>query len=223
MQPHFQYDLLGEHLLLSADRCLFWEARKTLVLSDLHLGKSGHFRKAGIPVPQQVFREDLQRLFSLIQQFKPEHLLVIGDMFHSGGNREHEWFRRWRRDTSQLQIELVKGNHDILDKSWYESAGICLTEKKAVYGPFAFVHDKQENEEGKTSQFPVCGHLHPAVSLPGGSRQTLRLPCFYFGKNYAVLPAFGRFTGHHTIQPKRGEAIFAIVPGQHQSGIMQIQ
>ena len=223
MQTVCQYELFGQRLLLSADRSLFWEARKTLVLSDLHLGKSGHFRKAGIPVPQQVFQEDLQRLFNLVQQFQPECLLVIGDMFHSSGNLEHEWFRSWRKELSQLQITLVKGNHDILEEAWYESAGIELAGERAEDGPFAFVHDIPAATKSEQTHYPICGHLHPAVCLPGGSRQTLRLPCFYFGKKQAVLPAFGRFTGTHPIHPKRGESIFAIINEQPHSGILQIQ
>jgi len=224
VQTLFPYELLGQRLLMSAGRCLFWEKEQTVVLSDLHLGKSGHFRKAGIAVPQEVFREDLHRLFSLLQQFHPSRMLVIGDMFHSRSNLEHDWFLKWRKDFSQLQIELVMGNHDILEDDWYRSAGIAPAGNRVTYGPFAFVHDLNDPApEESTTAYLFSGHIHPAVRIPGGSRQTVHLPCFYFGKKHAVLPAFGRFTGTHTIQPKRGEAVFALVPGQHQPGILQIQ
>jgi hypothetical protein len=43
------------------------------------------------------------------------------------------------------------------------------------------------------------------------AKQSLRLPCFYFTKTYAVLPAFSRFTGTHLIEPKKNSTIFAIV------------
>ncbi len=66
-------------------RCLYWEEERSLILSDLHFGKTGHFRKAGIAVPQSVYREDLLRLLSLIQYFQPRQLLVVGDLFHSPG------------------------------------------------------------------------------------------------------------------------------------------
>ena len=224
MQPLFSYQLQGHRFLLSAGRCLYWEQEQTLVLSDLHLGKSGHFRKAGIAVPQEVFREDLHRLFSLLQQFKPARMLVIGDLFHSRSNLEHDWFVKWRKDLRQLQIDLVMGNHDILEDDWYHAAGIQLAGSRLECGPFAFVHDIHDPQPCETKAgYLFSGHIHPAVRIPGGSRQTLRLPCFYFGKKYAVLPAFGRFTGTHPIQPKRGEAVFALVPGLHQPGILQIQ
>jgi metallophosphoesterase superfamily enzyme len=67
--------------LLLPQKCLFWENQKTLVLADLHFGKTGHFRKNGIGVPQSIFKEDMQRLLSLIQYFKPQNVLIIGDLF----------------------------------------------------------------------------------------------------------------------------------------------
>ena len=30
---------------------MFWEEEKALIVSDLHFGKTGHFRKSGIAVP----------------------------------------------------------------------------------------------------------------------------------------------------------------------------
>ncbi len=223
MQPQIFCERLGQRLLLSAGRCLFWEAEQTLVLSDLHLGKSGHFRKSGIAVPQQVFREDLHRLFSLLQQFKPRQLLVIGDLFHSRENREHDWFLKWRRDLQQLQICLVRGNHDILTESWYHSAGIDTVGDEVAIGPFRFVHDYADITTPAPDAFYFSGHLHPAVRLPGGSRQTVSLSCFYFTDHYAVLPAFGRFTGNHLIRPKKRDAVFAVVPADPQPGILQLQ
>ena len=62
MNPPVLYQLCDQKLWLSAERCIFWEEQSALIVSDLHLGKTGHFRKAGIAVPQSVFKEDLQHL-----------------------------------------------------------------------------------------------------------------------------------------------------------------
>ena len=56
------------------------------------------------------------------------------------------------------------------------------------------------------------GHIHPAISMRGMANQSLHFPCFYFGAQYAVLPAFSRFSGTHTIKPKRGESVYALLP-----------
>jgi len=202
-----------QHLLLSTDRCIFWEEEKTLILSDLHFGKTGHFRKEGIAVPQDVYKEDLQRLVSQIQLYKPKQLIVIGDMFHSYVNKELDFFKKWRNDFSLLPIQLIRGNHDILKKSWYKEAQIELIENSLTIGPFSFTHDIADvtSADGQQTYF-FSGHVHPGVSIRGAGRQWLRFPCFYFAEQFAVLPAFSKFTGSHPIKPKPGESVYAVLP-----------
>src|SRR5665647_5672 len=93
-----KFILHKQTLWLSPARCIYWEEEKALILSDLHFGKTGHFRKEGIGVPQNIFKEDLQRLFTQIQFFKPSTLLIAGDMFHSKANKEIDLFLKWRND-----------------------------------------------------------------------------------------------------------------------------
>lgn len=203
------HDLLNNRFIVSARKTLYWENEKTMILSDLHLGKTGHFRKFGIGIPQSVMIEDMQRLFAEIQQFRPETLIIIGDLFHSTGNKEHEFFVKWRNDFPLLEIILIKGNHDILAENWYQTAGIKIIPHYLSKEPFIFLHDLEDMPEGETL-FAFAGHVHPAVQIRGMGKQSLRLPCFYFGKKYAILPAFGNFTGTYTIEPKKGDAVFAV-------------
>ena len=92
MKPPIAHKISGQTFWLHAQRAIFWEEQKALILSDLHFGKTGHFRKAGIPVPQQVYKEDLQRLVELIQYFNPTQIIAVGDLFHSHANLELELF-----------------------------------------------------------------------------------------------------------------------------------
>lgn len=204
-----KHTILNNSFLLSAGRCIFWEEEKALILSDLHFGKTGHFRKNGIAVPQTIFKEDMQRLTALVQYFKATHLIIVGDLFHSHANKEMELFLRWRNDFAQLHIKLVIGNHDILDDDWYQQANISCITGQLQMGPFIFTHDKMECEEIAGS-YIFSGHIHPAVVLAGNARQSLKFPCFHFTKDHAVLPAFGRFTGTHSIRPAKGDVVFAI-------------
>ena len=57
--------------------------------------------------------------------------------------------------------------------------------------------------------YPVAGHVHPAVAL-GGNGRAITLPCFYFGRDYALLPAFGEFTGTAVVRPRAGESVFVL-------------
>lgn len=211
MQPAFPYRIKGQQLWLSPDRCIFWEAESSLIVSDLHFGKTGHFRKSGIGVPQSVYREDLLRLLSLIQYFQPRQLLVVGDLFHSRENKELSLFQRWREDFPQLTIRLIKGNHDILHDDWYQAAGIEVSPERLQIGQFAFIHDITADTAPR-DVYSFSGHIHPGIRINGLGRQSLRFPCFYFGVDFAVLPAFSRFTGMASIDPEPQSNVFAILP-----------
>lgn len=183
-----------------------------LIVSDLHFGKTGHFRRAGIPVPPSVYKEDLQRLFQQVQHFKPAELIFVGDLFHSRANLEHELFRKWRFDLDTLPIHLVMGNHDLHSRNDHAELNLIIHEESYTRGDFTFVHDHDpSNFSLTTSNYLIAGHIHPGILLQGKGKQSFRFPCFYFTPNFAVLPAFSRFTGMALIEPKRGDDVFAIV------------
>lgn len=209
MQQPTHFHHYNQTLWLSQERCIFWEEEKWLIVSDIHFGKSGHFRKAGIGIPQTVFKEDLHRLITQIQFFNPERLIVVGDFFHSHLNNEIKLFEKWRKDLASLPIHLVKGNHDIIKEEWYAANEIELHPQQLSKGPFAFMHELPENET-ESNEYVFTGHIHPGIHIAGSGKQSLRFPCFYFAEQYAVLPAFGRFTGLHPVKPKKNDKIFAI-------------
>ena len=210
MPNYLPYVLHENQFLISAERVIFWENEQLLILSDLHFGKTGHFRKSGIAIPQSVMMEDLQRLFSQIQYYKPKKLIIVGDLFHSDKNKELDLFLRWRHDLPHLEFHLVKGNHDILKRNWYQEAGIEVHPHALTIGSFSFMHDINDCPDDEQT-YCFSGHIHPGIIVKGGGRQALQLACYYFGKKHAVLPAFGKFTGSCVIEPEKGAAVFALV------------
>jgi len=214
MQNPLLHIINGNSFWVTPERCLFWEEENTLIVSDLHLGKSGHFRKAGIAVPSSIYKADLQRLIAQLYLFKADRLIIAGDLTHSASNKELDLFIKWRKDFSLLHIDLVKGNHDILQDVWYDEAGIKISEWKLLIEPFLFIHDLNAVKKltaAEKARYTFTGHLHPGIRLKGKGRQTLCFPCFYFAKDHCVLPAFSRFTGTYKVEPQKDETIFAIV------------
>ncbi len=203
------HSILNNRFILSADRTIFWEEEKALILSDLHFGKSGHFRKNGIGIPQNVFKEDLQRLFSAIQYYLPKKIIIVGDLFHSKSNSEHDLFLKWRQDIPQLEFHLVMGNHDILPASFYETATLTIHRPYLQLGNFVFTHDLADMDLD-TNLFYFSGHIHPGVKIEGLARQSLQVPCFYFNDQFAILPAFGKFTGTHAISVSKKDKVYAL-------------
>jgi DNA ligase-associated metallophosphoesterase len=214
MKAPTNFTVKKQQLWLSADRTIFWEEEKALIVSDMHFGKTGHFRKAGIAIPQGVYKEDLQRLVEQIQYFQPMKLIIVGDLFHSDANKELQFFQKWRDDLSDLNIQLVKGNHDILSESWYSTMNISTHKHSLKINGFCFQHDMgncQQQSDGGSIEYSFSGHIHPGIRFAGAGKQALKFPCFYFTNEFCILPAFSKFTGVALIEPKRGEAVFAIV------------
>jgi uncharacterized protein len=218
LSPAYPFQLQSQQCWLSSERCLFWEEEKTLVISDLHFGKTGHFRKSGIAVPQDVYKEDLHRLMQQVQYFNPDKIIFTGDLFHSYENQEHALFAKWRNAISANSIHLVKGNHDLLSNKVYYELGLEVHENIYAADPFVFVHDLKTDTGETAKGYRISGHIHPGVRISGQGKQSLSFPCFYFSENYAILPAFSKFTGFVIIKPLKGDAVFAIVKNNIEKG-----
>ncbi len=203
----------GETWFADPSGALWWPVQRALLLADLHFGKVGHFRKAGVPLPQSAFDKSLRKLDALIDAYRPDSLIVLGDLFHSDYNLEIEYFRAWRKRHRHLSLQLVRGNHDILPRQILtglsvEDLGICHRsgQMELVHQPDQVVMDNPD----KATFFRLSGHIHPGVRLRGGGRQSLFLPCFWFGQSQALLPAFGAFTGLYGIRPGPGDRVLVL-------------
>ena len=207
MNNAFTYYLLNQELLLLPQRAVLWKQQRALLLADLHLGKSGHFRRHGIAMPSAVHEHDLDRLSQLIAGTGAQKLFLLGDLFHSRENAEWNLFLQWRREFSATEIHLIKGNHDILDDERFRAAGLILHHESFAVPPFTLIHQMAEENR---SPYQLCGHLHPAIRITGKGRQSISLPCFWFGKQAGVLPAFGGFTGSRVVSPAAADRVFFI-------------
>ena len=197
----FSLSVKEEKLILLALRAIFWAANRVLIISDLHLGKAGHFRKHGIAVSRNVHLHDLRNLELLIKETKAERIFFLGDLFHSYQNAEWEDFLNFLHAHNDIEYTLIEGNHDILT----EYPKPLNVTKKLVLHPFSFTHVKE-----KDAYYNISGHIHPGVTVAKKTRMGMTFPCFLFAKDYALLPAFGQFTGIKKISPNKGDRVFVI-------------
>lgn len=198
----FQYEL--QNLIIDPLRAVYWIEQKMLIVSDLHLGKAGHFRKNGVPVPRQVHISDFQKLNSLIEKYTPESIIFLGDLFHSELNEEWQDFVFWSNHHREIRQILIEGNHDILHQKAYAATQIEILQQLTL-PPFHLTHVPADSE-----LYNLAGHIHPSVRLTGSARQGATFPCFYFAARSGLFPAFGNFTGNHRIKPKKGDRVFAL-------------
>jgi DNA ligase-associated metallophosphoesterase len=204
-------NLFGEELYLLPEKALYSPFHKTLLAADIHLGKVGHFRQAGIALPGGLAEADLITLDKLLNEFETQHIIILGDLFHSGINYDINLFTTWREKHKSLNINLVKGNHDILSDEIYNYFDIILHKKYFLWNKILLTHQPLGNGlELNGCDYVLCGHVHPAVRLIGKGKQSIKLPCFFFGEKQGILPAFGAFTGKWIIRPRASERVYAI-------------
>ncbi len=179
-------------LELLPQKAIYWRELQTLLVSDIHLGKASHFRKHGLPIPMASGIDDLIQLDALLNTYKPQRLLILGDLFHSDYNQEWEYFGALRKKYADILFQLVRGNHDILRDHHYEKHNIQLHKESLYENGFVFSHNFVTLKE---EEFSISGHIHPGFELHGKGRQSILLPCFYKKQNTLIMPAFGRLTG----------------------------
>ena len=177
------FTLLDAQLMALPSGALFWPAERILVVSDLHLGKSGRMaRRGGTLLPPYEVRATLEKLDADIDTTAPARVICLGDSFDdlaAVGELEDQarlWLAKLMAGRDWVWIE---GNHDA---GPVEIGGTHRAELRI--GPLTFRHIATE------ATAEVSGHYHPKARLGGTAR-----PCFLVDGDRLILPAYGHYTG----------------------------
>lgn len=198
----------GRPLTLLPERAAFDPESRTLLVADAHLGKAQAFRRLGVPVPGGTTANNLQTLSRLVERTQARGIVFLGDLLHARHGRSPavlEAVARWCASHEGLALRLVRGNHDSRAGDPPPDWGVDVVDEPWPLGPWALCH----HPDPVAGAYVLAGHLHPAVAV-GRGVDRLRLPCFHFGVQVGVLPAFGAFTGMHTIARAPGDRVVAI-------------
>ena len=196
---------------LLPEKALFFPENRMLVISDLHIGKIGFFRKNGIPLPATSVLTTIEKLQKVVEAYSPDTVVFLGDLFHTFDDSLWSFFSEViSKILHRTGIILVSGNHDVFPNEKYEVIGIKVCDV-FIWNNLCFSHEPQEDEGALF--YNIAGHIHPAVRISSRGKQNLRLPCFCIGKSRSLLPSFGHFTGSHTITPHKDDNIFVIGEG----------
>ena len=174
----------GETLHLLPSGALYWPARRTLAVSDLHLGKSERLaRRGGMLLPPYETQATLEKLDRDLEHTRAETVICLGDSFDdlAALNGIEESSRLWLiRLMAGRDWTWITGNHD---PGPIDLGGTHRAELRLL--PFTFRHIADESETAE-----ISGHYHPKASLAGQSR-----PCFLADAKRMILPAYGAYTG----------------------------
>ncbi len=197
----------GIDLELMADCAVYWKKWDTIFIADPHFGKTATFREVGIPVPEQTTSDDCDRMTELILKTKSKILIFLGDFFHSRTGKTvavRNTLAAWRANLPDLEIHLIRGNHDISSGDPWAELSINCHNDPWVFEGLECRHSPVRH----SSNHYLAGHIHPGYTLKGSGRNALRAACFHLNHSCIVLPAFGSFTGLKNVKPISNDRIF---------------
>ena len=204
----------GEMLTPLAEGGLWWAARRTLVVSDLHLEKGSSFAAAGQMLPPYDTSATLAVIERLVCDLAPERVISLGDSFHdrkAETRMDESDAARVRSLTAATDWVWVEGNHDPDPPAHLGGRAAKVLRDEAL----VFRHEPS-GEIGE-----ISGHLHPAAKVATRYR-TLRRRCFVSDGQRVVMPSLGAFTGGLNVLdsafaaafPQGGQMVFTIGAGQ---------
>ena len=180
------FTLAGTELVARCDKTLWLPHSRTLVVSDLHLGKSERMARRGGPLlPPYETAATLDRLDAAIEATGPRMVLCLGDSFDDLLSAE-AMEERHRLHLVRMQAGRdwvwIEGNHD---PGPTDIGGRHVVEITLEGVTFRHIADPSATAE-------VSGHYHPKARVPraGGAR-----PAFLIDRQRVIMPAFGTYTG----------------------------
>tara|TARA_R110000737_G_C14601731_1_gene489261 strand:+ start:730 stop:1413 length:684 start_codon:yes stop_codon:yes gene_type:complete len=204
----WNHELATLHLL--KEKAIWIAEENSLLLADTHFGKAAHFRKAGIPVPENIHLADFTRIHELLTSTGASKVLFLGDLFHSAANESWFTLLEFIELHPNIDFHLVMGNHDILTDTIYKDCPLLIHSGNLKMGNLLLSHKPQEGlPKGILN---ICGHIHPGIVLKKNGKQSFRLPAFYHKNNTLIMPAFGQFTGLFCMDVKSAESVMVTTP-----------
>jgi DNA ligase-associated metallophosphoesterase len=180
--------LAGARLTALGSGALWWQEKRLLCVSDLHLGKSERLaRLSGQVLPPYDTQDTLIRLEHDLQQTQAAIVVCLGDSFDDLQvldelpETETNWINRLQAGRRWIWIE---GNHD---PGPVQLPGSHLSELPLP--PLTFRHIAQTGKSGE-----ISGHYHPKVRVQTRLRSISR-PAFLFDSDRVIMPSYGTYTG----------------------------
>jgi putative SbcD/Mre11-related phosphoesterase len=144
--------------------------QRTMIIADLHIGWEMAVSRRGIYLPSQTSKL-LAKLRELVGRYKPQDLIILGDVKHTVATAEMgEWhdvpdFFSGLRGLVQ-RILVIRGNHDgNLEPLLPENIEL-LPATGMVLGKTGVFHGHQwPTPSVLDCRTIVMGHVHPVVSL----------------------------------------------------------
>ena len=186
----------GEVLHALPSGGLHWPARRMLIVSDLHLGKSERSaRRGGAMLPPYEGLETLGRLSDDIARTAARTVICLGDSFDDLAAAD-----AIDTETQDRLVPLMAGRRWIWIEGNHDPGPVALGGTHMAQlsdGPLRFRHVAGHVPDGAAQDDmagEVSGHFHPKARLTT-RRGAVTRRCFLVDENRLILPAYGTYTG----------------------------
>lgn len=212
MTLELELTLASVPVVFDAERSVYLPSIGSLLVADIHFGKECSLQNQGVSVPISTSRSDCERLDRLVKKYRPQKVIILGDLFHNRFSQHEEIlgaFGELITGNSSTDWMLVRGNHDCSSGDPPLSLGLDCTDEPHEEDGITFRHIACEHDQGLS----FSGHLHPVVSVRVGGRSRERCRCFVLKSNQVILPAFGDLTGGALVRKEAGTQLIAVQNG----------
>tara|TARA_B100001057_G_scaffold311714_1_gene311746 strand:+ start:943 stop:1596 length:654 start_codon:yes stop_codon:yes gene_type:complete len=191
------------------NKSLYWKRLNTLIVADLHLGKSISFAKNKQFLPPYDSKDTLDNLFTSLKDINPKKLIIVGDFIHdifSVKSLTNKDYKKLKFYNDFIEFIWVKGNHD-------ENIYLKNFKNYKQYKVEGIIFSHQPIQ---TSLYQICGHYHPKAKIFHKGKIIYK-SSFVHNNNIFILPSFGSLTGglninHETITNVLGNKNISVYP-----------
>jgi uncharacterized protein len=195
-------EIAGATLIADPAGALYWPDERLLVVADLHLEKGSAFAVRGVLLPPYDTATTLARLAQLIERYRPDLVIALGDSFHDDGGPAR------MSDVSRASLHALQRGRDWLwiagnhDPDLPSDIGSRVAEVLSI-GCLIFRHEPSV----KPCDGEIAGRLHPLARVARRGRGISRR-CFAGDGKRLVMPAFGAYAGGLNIRDRAIVALF---------------
>ncbi|KYH42307.1 MAG: phosphoesterase [Candidatus Bathyarchaeota archaeon B26-1] len=155
------------------------ESKKTLIVADLHIGWEVSLAEEGVHIPSQTPKL-LGKLLTIIEDNKPDSLLILGDVKHAVAKIEMEEWRDVPNFFEEVlrkvgDVKVILGNHDGNLEPLLPEGVDVVSPRGLILGDVGLFHGHTwPRPEMMGCRILVIGHVHPVVTFrdPTGFRIT---------------------------------------------------
>jgi putative SbcD/Mre11-related phosphoesterase len=192
-----------------ASLVLYQNKKKTIVISDLHIGWEFPLTKKGIHIPSQLPKL-LNKLKKIVITEKPDSLLFLGDIKQTFSKIVMEEWREiplFFKEICQIvpEVKVIPGNHDGNIKALLPNQVKVLSSRGIVVGDVGLFHGHTWPKiEMLRCSTLIVGHMHPAVLFKDNMGFNITQPVWIHAScNGNILAT--KLLKHHKVKIEKNE------------------